>query len=120
MVNVLCGALYWERIFIPLIYLTIEAGSSVVENGLDTQRSQVRSPLTLNFSRTFKLVGNGIVMHSWKNKLTYSDPESDESMDLDLEIHSRIKDPSLKPLQPLYVDSWAYLHVNMILFKTSQ
>ena len=38
-------------------------------------------------------------------------------MDPDLEIPSRIQDPNLKPLQPLYVDSWASLHVNMI--KTS-
>ena len=28
-------------------------------------------------------------------------------------FHSRIQDPSLKPLQPLYVDIWASLHVNM-------
>ena len=34
-------------------------------------------------------------------------------MDTDLEIRSRIQDPSLTPLQPLYVDSWASLHVNM-------
>ena len=34
-------------------------------------------------------------------------------MDPDLEIPSRIQDPSLKPLQPLYVDSWASLHVNI-------
>ena len=35
-------------------------------------------------------------------------------MDPDLGISSRIQDPSLKPLQPLYVDSWASLHVNML------
>ena len=35
-------------------------------------------------------------------------------MDPDLEIPSRIQDPSLKPFQPLYVDSWASLHVNVI------
>ena len=35
-------------------------------------------------------------------------------MDPYLEIPSRIRDPSLQPLQPLYVDSWASLHVNMI------
>ena len=39
----------------------------------------------------------------------------DESMDPDLEIPSWIPDPNLKPLQPLYVDGWASLHVNMIL-----
>ena len=38
----------------------------------------------------------------------------DESMDPDLAIPSRIQDPSLKPLQPLYVDSWASLHVSII------
>ena len=38
----------------------------------------------------------------------------DESMDPDLEIPSRIQKPSLKPLQPFYVDIWASLHVNMI------
>ena len=86
----------------------------MVENGLDTQRSQVRSPLTLNFSRTFKLVGNSITAILKTNKLPYSDPESDESMDPDLEIPGRIKDPSLKPLQPVYLDSWASLHVNTI------
>ena len=37
-------------------------------------------------------------------------------MDPDLEITSRIKDPSLKLLHPLHVDSWASLHVNMIIF----
>ena len=36
-------------------------------------------------------------------------------MDPDLEIPSRIQDPILKPLQPLYVDSWASLHLNMIV-----
>ena len=35
-------------------------------------------------------------------------------MDPDLENPSRIQDPNLKPLQPLYVDSWASLHINMI------
>ena len=35
-------------------------------------------------------------------------------MDPDLEVTSQIKDPSLMPLQPLYVDSWASLHVNII------
>ena len=35
-------------------------------------------------------------------------------MDPNLEIPSRIQDPTLKPLQPLYVDSLASLHVNMI------
>ena len=39
----------------------------------------------------------------------------DESMDPDLEILSRIQDPSLKPLLPSYVDSWASIHVNIIL-----
>ena len=37
-------------------------------------------------------------------------------MDPDLEIPSRIQDPSLKPLQPLYVVSWASLHVNIITY----
>ena len=47
-----------------------------------------------------------------KNKLTYTDPGW---------IHGsgfgdsyRIPDPSLKPLQPLYVDSWSSLHSNMM------
>ena len=35
-------------------------------------------------------------------------------MDPYLEIPSRIQDPSLKPLHPLYADSWASFHVNMI------
>ena len=47
-------------------------------------------------------------MHSWK--LNYLIQTLDESMDPNLEIPSRIQDPSLKPL---YVDSWASLHVNM-------
>ena len=34
-------------------------------------------------------------------------------LDPDLEIPSRIQVPSLKPLQPLNVDSWTSLHVNM-------
>ena len=46
-----------------------------------------------------------------KVRLPYTGP--DESMNPDLEIPSRIHDPSLKPVQPLYVDSWASLHVNM-------
>jgi len=41
-------------------------------------------------------------------------------MELDLEIPSRIQDPSLKPLQPIYVDSWASLHVNMIISIRSE
>ena len=40
-----------------------------------------------------------------ENKLSYTD--LNESMDPDLEIPIRIQDPSLKPLQPLYVDGWA-------------
>ena len=36
-------------------------------------------------------------------------------MDPDLKIPSRIQDPSLKPL---YVDSWASLHVNKIISKS--
>ena len=35
-------------------------------------------------------------------------------MDPDLEIPSRIQDPNLEPLQPLFVDSWASLYVTMI------
>ena len=38
-------------------------------------------------------------------------------MDPDLDIPSRIQDPNLKPLQPLYVDGWASLHVNMTVYK---
>ena len=41
-------------------------------------------------------------------------------MNPDLEIPSRILDPSLKPLQPLHVDSWASLHVIMILQNYKQ
>ena len=37
-------------------------------------------------------------------------------MDPDLEIPSRIQDPNL---QPLYVDSWASLHVNIIILEKS-
>ena len=33
--------------------------------------------------------------------------------DLEIQFPSRIQDPNLKPLQPLYVDGWASLHVNM-------
>ena len=36
-------------------------------------------------------------------------------MDPDLDIPSRIQDPNLKPLHPLYVDSLASLHVNMTI-----
>ena len=39
-------------------------------------------------------------------------------MDPDSEIPSRIQDPSLKPLKPLYVDSWASLDLNMIITMT--
>ena len=35
-------------------------------------------------------------------------------MDVDLDIPSRAQYPSLKPLQPLYVESWPSVHVNMI------
>ena len=38
-------------------------------------------------------------------------------MDPDFEIPSRIQDPCLNPLQPLYVDIWAPIHVNIIVFR---
>ena len=45
-----------------LFYVATESGSSVVEQwAIDTQ---VLYPLRLNFSRTFKSIGNKIAMHS--------------------------------------------------------
>ena len=88
----------WERILIQLlslIFLTTESGSSVLEQW-------ARYP---HGGRRFD-------PRSDSNQLKQT---LDESMDPDLEIPSRIQDPSMKPLQPLYVDIWASLLVNMTI-----
>ena len=107
-------ALHMPRIkgssyLLSLIYLTSESGSLVVGQLLDTQRSQAWSPLRLNFSRTFKLVGNGIAMHSWKINYLI------QTLDVFMDRIFRFLAGSFDPLQPLYVDSWASLHVNIIV-----
>ena len=51
-----------------------------------------------------------------RGKTNFLNQTLDESMDPILEIPSRIQDPRLKPLQPLYVDSWVSLHVKITIY----